>query len=205
MKATPRSIRILGSNRFHGQLFSTSILQPTLEAYLSTEYRETTLHDRNYVKALRIPRVHILPEQDSSLGRPAATLGIQHLHRSMLTWFTHAYYHYLYDRHNTTEPYDPGDDLTKRARMAPRFANPFPVPIPWDGVVTDTGTVLNISNAAAPYTHGLELPLRQRYPLSLLWAALDHSYLPMGSHVPQTYAAAPHNGLEGGRSKILDV
>ena len=40
--------------------------------------------------------------------------------------------------------------------MAPRFANPFPVPIPWDGVVTDTGTILNISNAAAPYTHGLE-------------------------------------------------
>ena len=40
--------------------------------------------------------------------------------------------------------------------MAPRFANPFPVPIPWDGVVTDTGTILNVTNTAAAYTHGLE-------------------------------------------------
>ena len=74
----------------------------------------------------------------------------------MFTGVPHAY-QYSHDGYDSTATYDPGDDLTSRAhKMAPRFANPFPVPLPWDGVVTDTGTILNISNAAAPYTHGLE-------------------------------------------------
>lgn len=72
--------------------------------------------------------------------------------RSAHTAIPHAYH--IHREPHPTELLDPGDDLTGSAKlpMAPRFA----VPVPWDGVVTDTGTILNVSNAAAPFTHGLE-------------------------------------------------